>query len=628
MTENRRPDDEREAIRPSRSLLAVFLACAAVYLVLYGPTAGTATFLGDDWFHIEPIPRARIAHLFFGDWYLGYRNVGGFYRPLPRVLMQSARAVFGFWAPGCLAFSGLFHLLNCALVWVVAARLARRRAAAWSSALIFAAYPTHPEALLQVSTLADPMAACGCLLAMAGYLEARDTGRRRGWLLAAAGVLLGALSKESWIILPLLVVLVEAIYAERGSVGGGPGARKALGRIGIFVLAGVAYFVFRWYALGGIGGYGRELSLSSARATYDAVFRLLLFPWGEPGVSRDLVNVFSLAGAMVIVWALLNFPKLAAFGLGWMAIASLPVLTLVPRLNDGGRLVYMAAIGLSLYLGGVLDAIVAKARTPKTHRALGAVLAVGVGLPLLAAQQRNCADWRRSFRENRRLVGEMVEAARREPSARRFAILDWPRHFGASQSNRPETAAKALSILAGIEQERIDPCLAPDSPVGTLTFTVGKDLVLRRGRVEKAQRWEWSGEALAKWRPSGRARLVHTRSDGSLDYVFEDRGAGLACEELGGATGYYSVLVCYKPSRPEWGFVMWRSTSEHYDPQRMVVFHPLPRLGEDARVAAPGWLGDLEGLLFLPAVEGETITLRRIEVARFEIAPQGDGGGP
>ena len=644
------------------SLWAVILVCAVLYGLLYGPTLSQATFLNDDWFHIEPIPRDRVPHLFYGDWHQGYRNMGGFYRPLPRLVMQLERYCFAFWTQGYLLVSAVLHALNCALIWLVAMRLSQQPKAqsalntqhsglssqdsalshresvsaalqskienrkskiglmAWPAALVFAIYPTHAEALLQVSMLADLMAICGCLIALLGYLALRQSPTPRHWIVALGGAALGALSKESWVALPLILLWVEWVWRTepRRLL---PDAR-AWRRVSVFFAFGLAYVGFRYAALGGVGGYGKDLTLSSVRQTYDAVFQMMVFPFAEIGRWSDLVNVFTIVGGMAILWALLRFSPLLLFAGGWMVLTTLPIMSLVPHLHDGGRLVYIVAVGWSLFLGGVFDRVVGAGRTAQVRRMAGLVIGLAVGIPLVIAQLRTGADWRESFGQNRRLIGEMVEIVVKQPPDSRFAVLHWPLRFGAALSNRPDSAAKAVSTLAGIEPLRIDSLLAPDASTGTITFTVTDDTRLSAGRVdERVARWQWSGNRLEEWQPWGNARLSHIRSDGSRDYEFPTANDGLLSPDFAGPNGYYSVALCYQPVRRDQGFVMWCGPGEFFEPSRMVTLRETARLGREVRLANPGWLSMPNRMLFLPAVKSGIVTVRSIEIAQFTIAP-------
>jgi len=620
------------------SFWAAILACIALYGLLYGPAISQATFLNDDWFHIEPIPRERIPHLFWGDWHQGYRHVGGFYRPFPRLVMQLERVCFGLWTPPYLLVSGAFHVLNCVLVWLVAMRLSRRPLVAAMAALVFAIYPTHPEALLQVSMLADLMATSGFLIAMVGYLglwetknhgqdaratqyqqDARATAARGFWVVALAGALLGALSKESWVTLPLVLLFAEWVWrpeAKRYWLDA-----KAWRRVGVFIAFGLVYVGFRQIALGGTGGYGIGLRLSSVRQTYDAVFRMVIFPFTEIERWGDLVNAFTLLGGMIIVWAVFGFPRLLLFAMGWMVLTTLPIVTLVPHLYDGGRLVYVVTAGWSLFLGQSLDALVGLGRNEKSQRAIGLVVAVVLAMPLVTAQLRYGADWRTSFDQNRRLVAEMAGIATKQSPGSRFAVLDWPLRFGVALSNRPDSAAKALSTLTGIESQRIDSLLAPDASSGTVTFTVTKAGRLSVGRVANIETRQWSGNRLDEWQPWGNARLAYVRSDGSRDYEVEDNNAGLVSPAIGTGTGYYSISVRYQSTRQGRAFVMWHGPGESFDATRLAILRKLPRLANEAKLANPGWVSGLNRVLFVPAIARGTVTVRSIEIARFDVRP-------
>ena len=611
------------------SLWLVLLASAILYVVFYGPTLVGATFLNDDWYHIEPLPRDRIIHLFYGDWVHGYGGGGGFYRPLPRVLMQLARRGFDLHAPLYLMVSAGFHLVNCLLVWLLAMRLSQRARVAWAAALLFAVYPTHPEALLLVSTWPDLMATCGCLIALNGYLRLHETHAPRHWLAALAGVALGALSKESWVTLPLMMLLVEFVWPSD------PARRwpdaKAWRRVVVFFVLSAIYAVFRHLVLGGVGGYGFGLTPKSVVQTFNGVFQMVIFPFAAIGRWRGLVNIFTLLVAMIVVWLLLGRARLLLFATGWMVLTSLPLLTLVPALNNGGRLVYLTMVGWALFLGGVFDALVRAGQTASTRRAIGVIVAVVVGGPLLVTLALRSNDWHRSFIQNHRLVSQMVATAAAQPAAAHYAVLDWPLQFGMALSNRPDTAAKALSMLAGIHPSQVDRILAPDAPSSTITFepvdlprphgrSAGK--TLRVGRATRLQTWQWSGDRLEPWHLWQKARLVQTRPDGSRDYAFDDPGDGLAGPELAGSSGAYTILICYQPLHLDRGAVMWREPDRGFQSSRTAILHPLPRLGSKGQVAYLGPLAGLQQLVFFPSsARGELLTLHSLELARFDIQP-------
>ncbi|MCX8037782.1 MAG: hypothetical protein N3D11_12195, partial [Candidatus Sumerlaeia bacterium] len=293
-------------------------------------------------------------------------------------------------------------------------------------------------------------------------------------------------------------------------------------------------------------------------------------------------------------------------------------------------LVYIVVIGWAFFLAALYNKLRQTGTQSFVRRRLAIGAAVCLFAVLAAIHIAHGLDWRRAFAENRRLIGEMAAFAGGQPADARYAVLAWPFRHGVALSNRPDTAAKALSILAGIPAAQSDGLLAPDAPRGTFTFEVVEKwqerrrrpgLKLRIGRIEAVERRLWVGRDIEQWQPWQNAQLAHQRSDGARDYWFLDRSAGLLSPALDMGGGYYSIQLRYEPVRLYWGFVMWRDGPEGFDPARMAPLKPLGRLGRQTQVACPGRLRFLHHLLFLPSQSRCVLTLRSIELARFEIAP-------
>lgn len=617
------PTNNGDQPRPGRpillTLVGVFFACAVLHGVLYGPTIARATFLGDDWFHIEKIPAERIPHLFYGDWHLGYRHVqGAFYRPLPRILMQIGRRCFDQWTPGYLVLPALFHFLNCALIWLLVWRLSDRGQAAWIAALAYAVFPTHHEALLQISTLADSMAVCGILLALAGVVETHNSGGARGYAMLASGMLLGALSKESWVTLPFLVAWFEGLW--RGDSRRLLPGKSGLLRIGACVAFALAYVVFRQSALGSTGGYAIPLTLDSIRRTYDATFRVIALPLPSIGKWSELFNVITVLCIQICAWALLGFPRLALFGIGWMLLTTLPFVRLIPDVASG-RLIYVVVIGWVLFLGGIYDGLLNLGKTARDRRTIGVLATVGLFVPLVVANQFYCADWRTSYSINRRLVTEMADEVAAHPDADRFAVLNWPVRIGAADSNRVDSAARAIARMADAPTAQIEPLLAADSPEGTITFSVVEDRWFRPGIVKRTEEQVWAGAQVKAWEVQNQARLAQMRSDGSPDFWCESQGDGLLSPTLDGGSGFYSVQSDFRSVKNPPAQVMWSGPGKPFDRIRRAHFLILGRPNQNVRVANIGWASGLDRVLFLPCVVQDYVTVRSIRITRFQIGP-------
>ena len=141
----------------------------------------------------------------------------------------------------------LFHLVNVALVYAVARRLFPGRQAAWTAATLFGVSAIAFTPLHWATGFTEILAATFALLGLLLYLVARGAGagmdgeprERPVWLwVSAAAVLAAGLSKESMLLLPLVLV-----FADR-RLGGIARRGRSLVPAGVagllFALSGVA----------------------------------------------------------------------------------------------------------------------------------------------------------------------------------------------------------------------------------------------------------------------------------------------------------------------------------------------------------------------------------------------------
>ena len=268
-----------------------------------------------------------------------------------------------------------FHAMN--LVWhagvaVAAASLARRWAewpAALAAGLVFAVHPVHVEAVANVVGRAELMAAAGVCLAVYAAVVRQDV------LLSGAALLLGLLSKENAVVAPALIGWAWLVGLSR------PSRRRMLAFAASWVIIAGAYLAIRGvvlhpyarlYAIApvflGESGFSGRLT---AIAALGDVLRLLVFPLtlrvdyspAERTVVRSLLDGRFLIGlACVALWASLlvmawrRQRRLEAYGLGWIAIAFLPVSNL--PFSSGvflaERTLYLPSVGLALAVGTAL----------------------------------------------------------------------------------------------------------------------------------------------------------------------------------------------------------------------------------------------------------------------------------
>lgn len=288
---------------------------------------------------------------------------GWMYRPLP---------VATFAADWLLGGAAWFHAVN--LLWhagasVAVAALARRWAgdtAALAAGLIFAVHPVHVEAIANGVGRAELMAASFALLAVYAALVRGSV----GWSLLA--LLGGLLSKENAVVAPALVAWGWAVGVGR------PERRRMLAFLAGWGLVIGAYLVVRWAVLHPYarfetvapvftGASPVAVRLTAIAALAD-VIRLLVFPLtlrvDYSPAERTLIpslldGRFLLGMACLAAWAVLvavawrRGRRVEALGLGWIAIAFVPVANLLfpTGVLLAERTLYLPSAGLAFAAG-------------------------------------------------------------------------------------------------------------------------------------------------------------------------------------------------------------------------------------------------------------------------------------
>jgi hypothetical protein len=312
---------------------------------------------------------------------------GGLYRPLPIVTYALDLRL------GTVAWFHAVNLLWHAGVSVAVAMLARR----WSgdragliAGVLFAVHPLHVEAVANIVGRAELMAALFAVLAVYAAL-ARDA---LGWSLAAlAG---GLLSKENAAVVPGLIVWGWVVGLAR------PSRRRMAVWVAGWASLAVAYLGVRFAVLAPfervlsiapvfVGASPLEIRLTAVAALAD-VARLLVFPLtlrvdyspAERTIVTSVLDPRVAAGlACVALWGVLlarawrRGETVEAFGLGWIAIALLPVANLVLPIGVlvAERTLYLPSVGLALAVGAWLPHV-----APRRWPAILALVAAAGGV--------------------------------------------------------------------------------------------------------------------------------------------------------------------------------------------------------------------------------------------------------
>jgi len=281
-------------------LLAPLLLVTAL---VYWPGLGGPLVL-DDVANLEVLSTYEAGHASALDVVTGYGE-RLLHRPVAMASFLADQELHGGRVRALKYHNLMIHLLCGALLFWLAGRLLDRPhlapgPQAWWLALWVAAF--WLSAPLMVSTVlyvVQRMAQLATLFTLAGlllYVVGRDhlvAGRRRGWGLVSLALLLcwplAALSKENGVLLPILVLVLEAFFLRFATVGD---ARRPL-----LLLVGLAGAVPALLALGFLMTHPGWLQEIYSQRPFDVGQRLLTQAW----ILVDyLLNLFSLPGGSAL----------------------------------------------------------------------------------------------------------------------------------------------------------------------------------------------------------------------------------------------------------------------------------------------------------------------------------------
>lgn len=358
------------------------------------------------------------------------RKLGGLaYRPLRMASYWLDYRLFGLDPMGYHLSNLLLHAATSVAALVVARRLLPFRAALFA-ALLFAVHPIQTESVTYISGRRDLLCGLFVLLGCYAFLRYRDQGGVR-WLGFAGGAfLLGLLSKEMAVTLPLLLLAFDVVKAPEQGLW-----RRIIATLRrdwwlylVPVGAGIAfglYIVIGLHASRQAEYYGGSLAmtlLTTARV-FVHYLKLLVFPatltadysynafpvttsWADPNAWLALI-ILGLVLLGLIRLASTN--HVAAFGGLWFFIALLPVAQLIPHHElMAEHYLYLPSFGLFLMIGALMAPLSQKGTgTALAHTACLLILAL-LGVRTLVRNQ----DWKDDLTLWTKTVQTAPEAAR------------------------------------------------------------------------------------------------------------------------------------------------------------------------------------------------------------------------
>jgi hypothetical protein len=358
---------------------------------------------------------AGFAHRFI-ETYWPAKDSAGLYRPLTILLFALQWAIGG-------GGPFVFHLVNVLLYAALAAAvfgLARQllpEAGAWLAAALFAVHPVHVEAVANGVGQSELTAALAVVGALALYLSWRRSaplqplsGSQTAWL---AGLYLVACgTKEHGVVLPALLLLAEFTVIEDSRA---PRLRLAALFPALALLAGLGlgFLALRGWVLRDISPDIKAVSLlplstgqrmMTMLALAPEWLRLLFWPAHLQAdyapLETPIITTFQpsvglgalLLGAGLALGALVRRRRpVVAFGVGWIAIALLPVSNLLVTSGQvlAERTMMLPSVGAVLVVGALAAAWMATgAVTAQARKLVGALAGIVVLAGGLRSAQR------------------------------------------------------------------------------------------------------------------------------------------------------------------------------------------------------------------------------------------------
>ncbi len=449
----------------SNSILAaqagVFALIAVTVVAAFGNTLA-GYFNCDDFLHLPYLYRmfhgepGLLAANFFGPW-IGERSLYMFFRPLTEVSLVLDYFLYAATPFGYHLSNLAWHTSNAFIFYLFAAALFKRtaiggrldqRIMAVCCALIFAAFPTHSEAVAWILARADLVGTFFFLLTL--YLYVAFTGPLSKWL-APLAFIACLLSKEMAISLPpaifALSILFSSVEDDQSNIKAA--IARAFKQIVPYTVIFAIYLLWRYLALGTIlGGYVGSIGETLNENFMDRWIRSgslwqLLHPFNENIFSEKdalrlvLRGFYALAGFMAIVSALLDRAlkrkqKLIFFALAFLLVTLLPNFQVwgMSQSMSGSRIAYLPSIPLTLIL--VMSVYLVTPVTDKFQslakllKVLGMVVLVGLAITFTLISRGNNLAWLNSSDAIKQIKADVEDELTRLPAGQKIILLNLP----------------------------------------------------------------------------------------------------------------------------------------------------------------------------------------------------------
>lgn len=333
----------------------------------------------------------------------------GLYKPLTLLTFMAEYTLAG---PNPLVFHAtniILHLLNCALVFAVAARLAPGAAVIpFTTALLFGIHPMHVESVAWIAERKDVLYSAFFLGSLLAYLKYKADNSRRHYLVSCALFLCSLLVKPMGITMPFILLLTDWFVGRKLD-------RAALTDKVFYLVAAGACAVFSVHTTseaGAIFSFPNYTRFDNALVGFmgTALYTIRLFvPVGLSAIyplpakaSGHMPALYYAVPFLVIAFyaALFRFfrhNRPILFGAAFMLLSILPGLQFIPSAPTVAfdHYSYIAYIGPFLCAAIFMDRFLSRTGAEKAEMRNALIAAGIVACVLLGAASFNrCMVWK------------------------------------------------------------------------------------------------------------------------------------------------------------------------------------------------------------------------------------------
>lgn len=471
------------------------------------------------------------------------------YRPLRTASYAIDYALFGLNPSGFRAFNILYHALNGVLVFTVLRTILGVTRPVFLAALLFIVHPVQTEAVAYISGRRDVLFALFYLMGFYGFVRYRMTGKVRFLCLTGISYLLGLLSKEMAITLPLLCLGYDLVRSMPEGGAGGRSSWMALREAGrrlwrehrrLYLVIGVIFSAVAYYfvvifrvtqrfdlwggglwptVLTSVTIMGHYLTLLLWPVTLNADYSFNAFP--VPGTLLDrrvLMAIAVVGGSWWAIWRNLASRRWAAFGGLWVFLTLLPVAQIIPHHEIvAEHYLYLPSIGFCLAAAMVVEALRERVRQRRAVSAVFALVVLLLGFRTVIRTR----DWKDDLTLWTKTVRTAPASARARRNLGRLYMIRGRRQEAAQEFREairimPDDAATwnnlGVMLLEQGNWDGAEQAMTAALRLNSLPLDVRINLgvvSLRRGQVKQAEAHLLAALASLELAPSQRARALN-----------------------------------------------------------------------------------------------------------------------